>query len=142
MEVNSMNKNQALAAMDARMVPVIAEHQRRLQKRQRFMLRLYPVLKRAPSEKRAELLQEAARYAFRQWTVYATLGLLVGIGTFLLREQIFGVVVTVPDSIVWLLSAMSVAPAAVLWAHIRGYLALLVGATYEQDHEATSRRVA
>jgi hypothetical protein len=53
-----MNKNQALAVMDAHMVPVTAERQRWLQKRQRLMLGLYPVLKRAPPGERAELLED------------------------------------------------------------------------------------
>jgi hypothetical protein len=125
-----MNKNQALAVMDAHMVPVAAERQRRLQKRQRLMLGLYPVLKRAPPEERGELLEEARRYAVRQWSVYAALGLVLAAATYLLRGQIFGVVPEVPTPRFLLLIAMAAVPGAVLYAQIRGYLSLLVGTRY------------
>jgi len=130
MKVNSMNKDQALAVMDAHMVPVAVKRQRRLQKRQRFMLGLYPVLKRAPAEERAELIQEANRYAFRQWPLYATVGLVAGI--YVLYAQIFGDVSKVRTPTLLLLIAMGVPPAAVLYAQIRSYLSLLVGARYER----------
>jgi hypothetical protein len=53
-------------------------------------VRHYPVLKRAPPEERIGLFQEARRYAFGQWTAYATLGLVAAAATYILREQIFG----------------------------------------------------
>jgi hypothetical protein len=137
-----MNKNQAIAKIDALMVPVAAERQRRLQKRQKFMLRLYPVLKRAPPEERAELLKEARGYAFCQWAVYVTFGFLVAVFTYGLRDQIFGATTDVPTSTMLVLFPLCLTPAAVLYAHIRGYLRLLVGAKYEHAHEATSQRAA
>jgi hypothetical protein len=135
-----MNKKQALAAMDARLTAISVERQLRLQKRQQSMLRLYPFLKHAPPEDRPGLLQEAARYAFRQWTVYATLGLFIAVAIYLVRQQVLGLSTGISALSLLLLIALAAAPAVTLYTQIRGYLRLLVGAKYEVDHESAIRR--
>jgi hypothetical protein len=133
-----MNKKQALAAMDAHMVPVAAKRLSWFQKRQRFMLCMYPALKRAPPEERADLLAEARRYALKQWTAYAAIGLVVVVAIYLLREQIFGTASDVPSSTMLPLFVLAVVPGATLYIHISGYLRLLIGSKHEQDHDTTS----
>jgi hypothetical protein len=135
-----MNKKQALAVMDAHIIPVAAERQRRLQKRKRIMLRLYPALKRARAEERAELFQEARRYALSHWAAFTVLGITLSAATYLLREQIFGAASEIPTPVLLLLIPMAVVPGAVLYAQIRGYLGLLLGSKYERDDEVASQR--
>jgi hypothetical protein len=129
-----MNKTQALAAMEAQVIRATAERKRRLEKRQQYLLRLYPALKRAPIDLRFDLLREARRHAFRQWSVYAALAVLLLASGYLLRDQFTGIVQDVPAPTVLVLSALALVPVCVLYFHIRTYLHLRIG-DHKQDHE-------
>ena len=71
-----LNKDQALAVMDARIIAAETEKRRRLERRTRRFTMLYPALRGAPLEVREDLVAEASRHALRSWPVYV-LGLLL-----------------------------------------------------------------
>jgi len=76
-----LNKDQALAAMDAQIIRVEAERKRRLERRTRHLTRLYPALKLAPLEQRQAIVFNAGRHTLRRWPIYAVAALvLAGIG--------------------------------------------------------------
>ena len=74
-----LNREQALAAMDAHIIRVEAERRRRLERRTRWVTRLYPSLRRVPLDARQDLALEATVRALRSWPVYTMVTLVIAI---------------------------------------------------------------
>jgi len=74
-----LNKDQALAAMDAQIIRVEAERTRRLERRVGRFRVLYPALRQVPLEEISHLVEEGRRYAGRRWTTYLSIGLFLAI---------------------------------------------------------------
>ena len=80
-----LNKQQALAAMDAHIVRVEAERKRRLERRTRRFTILYPALRGVPPEDREAIALRAGKDAARRWPLYAIAALaILGIGAAIL----------------------------------------------------------
>lgn len=66
-----LNKDQALAAMDAQIIRVEAERKRRLERRTGLFTRLYPALRKAPLDAREAIVERARKHSIRRWPLYA-----------------------------------------------------------------------
>jgi hypothetical protein len=74
-----LNRAQALAAMDAHIIRVEAERRHHLQRRTRWITRLYPSLRRVPLDARQDLAMEATVRALRSWPVYTMVVLVIAV---------------------------------------------------------------
>lgn len=85
-----LNKEQALAAMDAHIIRAEAEQSRRLDARVQRITAMYPSLRSlAPGEREAAVV-EARTLAFRHWPFYAILAVtLAGVGTLVAYQERF-----------------------------------------------------
>jgi hypothetical protein len=80
-----LNKQQAMAAMDAHIMRVEAERKRRLERRTRRFTFLYPALNDVPPEEGEAIALRAGQHAARRWPLYAIAVLaLIGIGSAIL----------------------------------------------------------
>lgn len=66
-----LNKEQAIAAADALIHRVEVERRQRLERRTALLVRLYPVLKRAPPEEREALVRSAWSSPMVRWVMAA-----------------------------------------------------------------------
>lgn len=118
-----LNKDQALAAMDAHIIRVEAERRRRLERRVNYPRMLHPVLRQVPLETIPDLMDRARRYAVRQWTLYLVAACVLAVVTWflLLRPWLgFGPFRT-PVFFSWYLLSM-VALGLTFHLHMRAYL--------------------
>jgi hypothetical protein len=87
-----LNKDQALAAMDAHIIRAEAEQRRRLEVRVHRITRLYPALRLVPLEERETVVADARAQVFRRWTLYATTAVVLAASVLLVvfRDRFTG----------------------------------------------------
>ena len=72
-----LTKEQALAAMNAQLIRVEAERKRHLERRVGRARVLYPVLRQVPLEAISDLMEQARKYALRQWSLYLVAAVVI-----------------------------------------------------------------
>ena len=87
---STLNKDQALAAMDAHIIRAEAEQSRRLNSRVQRITVMFPSLRSLPAQEREAVVAEARVLAFKHWMFYAILAVtLAGVGLLLaFHEQL------------------------------------------------------
>jgi hypothetical protein len=117
----TLNKKQALAAMDAHLIRVEAETTRRLERRFGHSRVLYPALREVPLQSIEGLMDEAGRHMRRQWAFYLAIIVIVALVALALFRPLLGLRRSIGPSFPWYLVAMG-AMWFVRYLHIRAFL--------------------
>lgn len=116
-----LTEDQASGAMKVPIDRAEAERRHRFERVQGFLLTLYPALRRVPLDERALVFYAARRHTFRQWSVYASLGLYLALLILLPRERLFGSKNDLADAPAFLLIALALVPVLVPYMHMRSF---------------------
>ena len=133
-----LNKDQALAAMDAQIIRVEAERKKRLGRRTALFTRLYPALRNAPLEEREAIVGRARKHSIRRWPLYAIATLtLAGIAAAMFLPDDAMKSEIVPRVAVFVFIAEAIF-AAIFFSHMRSFIARDVAARIAQGTEKVS----
>jgi hypothetical protein len=133
-----LNKEQALAAMDAQIIRVEAERKKRLERRTGLFTRLYPALRNAPLEEREAIVERARKHSIRRWPLYAiaTLALAGIAAAMFLPDDALKSEIVLRVSLCVL--AAELVLAAIFYSHMRSFIARDVAARFTQGTEKVS----
>jgi hypothetical protein len=130
-----LNRDQALAAMDAQIIRAEADRKFRLERRTRHLTMLYPALRHAPLEERQALVLGASKLLLRRWPIYAIAAIaLTGIGVaILMPDSALGPTLVLGIGV--LVLVLECALAVLFYLRMRSFVEREVAARFRSDTE-------